>query len=147
MQSGTKTRRPLGALLLCLFLAIPAALLPAASPSPNVTGDLTRQDSLSLSFSTKDRMIVQQYFRTSRGGSSPSPGISRKKHLPSSLEKHLAKNGTLPSGLAKRALPIDLENRLTAIPVGYERWIIGADVVLINSKTRVIVDVVAGPAR
>jgi hypothetical protein len=93
-----------------------------------------------VSFSAQDRMIIQQYYRTSRGTSTPSV-LHRKKHLAPAFQKHLVKHGTLPSGLAKRALPIDLENRLSSIPIGYERWLVGTDVVLVD-RNRIIQDVV-----
>jgi hypothetical protein len=91
-------------------------------------------------FSAQDTMIIKQYYRTSRG-TSTSSGLSRKKHLAPAFQKHLVKYGTLPSALAKRALPIDLENRLNPIPFGYERWLVATDVVLID-RNRVIRDLV-----
>jgi hypothetical protein len=93
-----------------------------------------------VAFSTEDRMIIQQYYRTPRGGSTPS-GLHRKKHVAPAFQKHLVKYGTLPSGLTKRALPVDLENRLSSIPVTHQRWLVGTDVVLID-RNRVIQDLV-----
>ena len=93
-----------------------------------------------VSFSTQDRMIIQQYYRTSRGTSGP-PSLTRRKHLAPAFQKHLIKYATLPSGLAKRALPIDLENRLSSIPSSYQRWLVGSDVVVVD-KNRVIQDLV-----
>ncbi len=58
------------------------------------------------------------------------------------MEKQLRKNGELPPGLQGRALPGDLEPRLSELPAGYVRVVIGADVVLQNTKTRVVVDIV-----
>ena len=93
-----------------------------------------------VSFSPQDKMIIQQYYRTSRGTSTPS-GLTRKKHLAPAFQKHLVKYGTLPSGLAKRTLPIDLENRLTSMPLSYQRWLVGTDVVLVD-RNHVIQDLV-----
>jgi hypothetical protein len=91
-----------------------------------------------VSFSSQDKMIIQRYYRTSRGTSMPS-ALTRKKHLAPAFQKHLVKYRTLPSGLAKRALPPALENRLSSVPLGYQRWLVGTDVVLVD-RNRVIQD-------
>jgi hypothetical protein len=48
----------------------------------------------------------------------------------------------LPPGLRGRELPGDRESRLSKLPPGYVRVIIGTDIVLENTKIRVVVDIV-----
>jgi hypothetical protein len=142
-------RRRLTALLLALALAMLASQSPAADPPSGTFGKLPAPGKRAgyAFFSTQDRMIIQQYYRTSRGSSTLSSGVTRKKHLPPAFQKHLVKDGILPSGLVKRALPIDLENRLTPLPLNYERWLVGTDVVIIDSRNRVILDLVVNATR
>jgi hypothetical protein len=52
------------------------------------------------------------------------------------------KNGTLPPGLQGRALPPDLELKLSRLPDGYERVIIGANIAILNTTTQVIADII-----
>jgi hypothetical protein len=56
-----------------------------------------------VAFSTQDRMIIQQYYRTPRGGSTRRVSIG--KHVASVFQKHLVKYGTLPSGLTSERFP------------------------------------------
>lgn len=68
-------------------------------------------------------------------------GLAKKDELPPGLQKHLEKNGTLPPGLAKRALPADLQAKLPAPAPGLERVEVGQDVVLVESATGKVLDV------
>ncbi len=70
------------------------------------------------------------------------PGLARKKRLPPGLQRQLERNGHLPPGLEKRALPSDLEARLPAVAPGCERVIVGTDVLLVETATGVIRDII-----
>ena len=72
------------------------------------------------------------------------PGLAKKHNLPPGLQKHIKKNGQLPPDLHKRNLPVDLEQELSPLPKGYVRVKVGGDVVLMDEKTRVVVDVIWG---
>ncbi len=94
-------------------------------------------------FRQRDREIIIQFFRT-RDSNLP-PGLAKRNgNLPPGLEKHLERNGTLPPGLQKRVepLPPDLEVRLPRLPTIYCRRRIGPDVIILNSKTGAIVDII-----
>ncbi len=69
------------------------------------------------------------------------PGLAAKDELPPGLQKHLEKNGTLPPGLAKRALPADLQAKLPAPAPGQERVEVGQDVVLVETATGKVLDI------
>jgi Ni/Co efflux regulator RcnB len=69
------------------------------------------------------------------------PGLAKKDQLPPGLQKHLEKNGALPPGLQKRALPADLEAKLPTARKGQERVIVDNDVVLVETATGKVLDV------
>jgi hypothetical protein len=111
-------------------------------------------------FTPEQRKKIDDYFknrRTSerddayeRGGKKHGkdkgglpPGLAKKDKLPPGL----AKRDTLPPGLAKRALPSDLDRLLGSLPKDRERSIVGDDVVLIDTATNVILDILKGAAK
>ncbi len=51
-------------------------------------------------------------------------------------------DGELPPGLQREALPPDLERRLSKLPEGDVRIIVGTDIVLQDTLTRVVIDVI-----
>jgi hypothetical protein len=73
------------------------------------------------------------------------PGLSKKDYLPPGLEKQLIRNGSLPPGLQKKVYPCprDLERRLPPPPPDCNHVLISGHIVLLNSKTNVILDVFA----
>ncbi len=75
------------------------------------------------------------------------PGLARKKELPPGLARQLERNGKLPPGLEKRSLPGDLHRRLPAPPAGHERVIVDRDVVLIETASGVIRDIIRDVVR
>ena len=68
------------------------------------------------------------------------------KRLPPGIAKNLARGKPLPPGIAKKFLPEDLNATLPARP-GYERIIVGSDVLLIDAATQVVADVLRGVLR
>jgi hypothetical protein len=48
----------------------------------------------------------------------------------------------LPPGVAWEYLPADVERRLSRLPDGYVRIVIGTDVAILHTRTRVVLDVV-----
>lgn len=89
-------------------------------------------------FSDRDRTLIHDYYRR-RG---LPPGLAKRSSLPPGLQKQVQRRGQLPPGLQRERLPNDLEIRLSPLPEGYVRVRVGADVVLMNMRTRVIVDVI-----
>lgn len=112
-------------------------------------------------FTPEQRRIVDDYYRRQRsydreddgyerGGKKHGkdkgglpPGLAKKDHLPPGL----AKRDSLPPGLAKRALPGDLDDRLGPLPRNRERSIVGDDIVLIDTATNVVLDILKGAAK
>jgi hypothetical protein len=103
-----------------------------------------RERRAGYAFTSREREMVLEYYR---GGSSGlPPGLAKRGgNLPPGLERHLERDGTLPPGLQKRLepLPIELERRLSPCPPLYRRGIIGTNVVIINRRTGLILDIIA----
>jgi hypothetical protein len=101
----------------------------------------TPGSTVSVVFSDRDRQLIYDYYAEYREKKAP-PGLAKKDRLPPGLAKQVVKNGTLPPGLQGRALPLDLEAKLSRLPDGYERVVIGADIAILNASTRVIADII-----
>lgn len=120
-------------------------------------------DMLNVLFDEVEKIIIDQYYKEheeeedsdegKQGGKKKGkkkkgkskelpPGLAKKEELPPGLAKQLERNGTLPPGLAKRDLPENLEARLPETEPGYERVIVGNDVVLIEKATNVVKDII-----
>lgn len=98
----------------------------------------TRDYGAVVVFTEDDRDIVEHYF------SNPKhlpPGLAKKSDLPPGLQKYVWRTGHLPPGLEKRALPDELSYRLPKLDARYERTIVGHDMILLDSKTGLILDV------
>jgi hypothetical protein len=94
---------------------------------------------VNIVFGDRDRAIIGDYYRAAPGGG--------PKSMPPGHAKQLARNGTLPPGIAKKQLPGDLIGRLPSVPRGYDRVIIGNDVVLVQISTNTIMDIIQGVVR
>ena len=97
-------------------------------------------------FLPEERRIITEYYRranTTKKGL--PPGLAKRGgKLPPGLQKHLEKNGQLPPGLQKRMepLPSALDNRLPRIPEYWERVVVERDVVLLDTRTNRILDII-----
>lgn len=135
------------------WLSLSAAVLCAAfllvgcenMPQIGTSGKVVVKDkdtTVAVVFSDRDRQLIKEYYSgKSKKKKKTPPGLAKKDKLPPGLEKQLKKNGELPPGLQGRGLPDDLESKLSKLPAGYVRVVFGTDIVLENTKTRVIVDI------
>ncbi|MFN7114335.1 MAG: hypothetical protein ACK4PK_08245 [Alphaproteobacteria bacterium] len=109
-------------------------------------------------FSATERAIIDEYFaekdkkkhgkkhgkghgKGGKGRDGLPPGLAKKDQLPPGLQKQLKKNGTLPPGLVRNELPLSLQNKLYPPKKGTKRILVGRDVVLIDTKTDLILDI------
>jgi len=105
----------------------------------------TSQDIVDTLISAAERAIIGDYVREAKSSAQGlPPGLAKREQLPPGLQKHIARDGTLPPGLAKRELPPDLRSRLPLRPKGQDYRVVGDDVVLIDTATRLILDVMKG---
>ena len=91
-------------------------------------------------FSDHDRALIRDYYRGYYRGL--PPGLAKKGKVPPGHAMKLYRNQPVPPGLEWRHLPDDLERRLSRLPEGYARVTVGADVGIMNVRTRVIMDLI-----
>lgn len=82
-----------------------------------------------------------------RGRRGLPPGLAKRDQLPPGLERQMHRHGTLPPGLRTRPLPRALAARLPPPPEHCVRLIVGTDIVLMNERTRAVLDVIRDVAR
>jgi Ni/Co efflux regulator RcnB len=100
-----------------------------------------------------EKRIIAGYFqrqygvwRATRGvgkathGALP-PGLAKKGTLSPGLAAQLERNGRLPPGVTKHELPDDLLAQLQPRPAGYEFIVVDDRVLLIQSATDLILDI------
>jgi len=96
---------------------------------------------VSVSITKADRELIGGWFHDNLAGL--PPGLAKREQLPPGLQKQLVKNGTLPPGLQKKIqpLPVALERQLRPVPAGHQRVMVGGSVVIVNEKSKLILDV------
>jgi predicted small secreted protein len=125
--------------------ALVALFLSGCETMPGVAGQIGiagPNAAVSVAFSDRDRQLISEYYAAPARRA--PPGLAKRDRLPPGLEKQLQRNGRLPPGLQGRGLPGDLEGRLTRLPEGYARIVIGGDIVISNTRTQVVVDILKG---
>lgn len=97
-------------------------------------------------FGSRHVKIIREFFLDKNNVKGLPPGLAKRDELPPGLRKHIQRNGTLPPGLQKRVQPFPrgLEILLPRLPDGRRRVIIGVDVILIDERSSLILDVVEG---
>jgi hypothetical protein len=126
-----------------LLAALPAVL----------GGSALAQSPAQILFTDLERRLIQDYYARQGAGSSglsqgagPGQGHGRGHGggLPPGIQRRLDRGGTLPPGIARQALPPGLAGQLPPSPTGYIRQVVGADVVLVDIATGVIMDIIRG---
>jgi hypothetical protein len=89
-----------------------------------------------------DRQVARGWYSEHEGHL--PPGLAKKDRLPPGLQRQLDARGSLPPGLQKRIQPVprDLEVRLAPPPPECAHVLIGGNIVLLNRRTNLVVDVV-----
>ena len=139
------TKRAVTTAGICVAISCVVMIAPGCLTTSGTTvsgGAVYRDDQthIAVGFNDHDRGVIQDYYR--RHGSHLPPGLAKKSELPPGLRKQVKRNGHLPPGLEGERLPHDLERHLEKLPDDYVRIRVGADIALMNGKTRLIVDVV-----
>jgi len=137
-----RSRLPQKASLTVALLA-GALLAGCGTPPYGTSGKVVVRDkdtTVEVVFSDRDREIIADYYSGKK--KNLPPGLAKKKRLPPGLDKQVRRNGELPPGLQRESLPPHLDRRLSKLPEGYIRIIVGTDIVLQNTRTKVVLDVV-----
>jgi len=106
-------------------------------------------------FSELERQVIKKYFHdneyisvhddSDESYSNKHKGKkdkSKEKGLPPGIAKNLARGKPLPPGIAKKQLPGALNFSLPQVENGYERTIVGNDVLLVEVDTGKIADII-----
>ncbi len=143
-------------LYMSLLLALVSLILTGCQGSPMVhaRGGVVIHDGstrVSIVFSDRDRQHIHNYYeeryqkhhrhykdKEGKGRKGLPPGLAKREHLPPGL----AKRERLPPGLSVYHLPDELEHRLSRLPEGVIRVRIGTAIVLMDERTRVVLDVI-----
>ena len=126
--------------VLAVILLGGCASYAATSGQVVIKDDVT---SIDVRIGDSDRVLIRDYYQSSKHKKGLPPGLAKRR---GNLPPGLAKRDRLPPGLQGDPLPYDLEKQLTRLPSSYVRVRIGQDIVLMDRKTRVMVDVVYGIA-
>jgi hypothetical protein len=105
--------------------------------------DRHEHENTRVAFSDRDRAQIRDYYGQRRR--SLPPGLARKGNIPPGHERQMGEGG-VPPGQQVRYLPYELEQRLQPLPQGYVHVIVDTDVVIMNTRTHAIVDVMRGIA-
>jgi hypothetical protein len=113
-------------------------------------------DVVDIVFSKIQKKIIEDYYGKAAGKGHKGKAKGKGKHkgkskqLPPGLAKRsqlppgLAKKSKLPPGLAKRRIPPGLAAKLGVPPHGTEHAIVDDNVLLIESATGVVLDILKG---
>lgn len=146
--------RPLLALSTLLLVSGCAVHPPAPRVDSNVTvsGRVVVGDEharVAVLFSSDDRRYINDYYQRERERyrkkgkrKALPPGLAKRDQLPPGLQKQIRRDGQLPAGLQGERLPEELEQRLSPLPANYLRLQVGRDIVLMDQRSRVTVDVI-----
>jgi len=95
-------------------------------------------------FSKTHIRIIVDWFHNPANLQGLPPGLAKREQLPPGLQRHLERNGTLPPGLQKKLqpIPVDLRHRLPRYPAGIRVVFVGGHVILIETSTSAIVDII-----
>jgi hypothetical protein len=130
-----------------LLFLLTAMLLGGCASYAATSGRVVIRDDtgmVDVRFSDHDRALIHDYYEESRKhGKGLPPGLA-KRH--GDLPPGLAKRQKLPPGLQYEPLPHDLDRRLSRLPSSYIRVRVGQDIVLMDGRTRVVLDVIYGVA-
>jgi len=129
-----------------IFGVLLSVLLAGCATTPTVESggiEIETEDMRAvIVFSDSDRARIRDHYGKTGKSKTMPPGLAKKNELPPGLQKHIDKNGKLPPGLEGRRLAPVLERTLSPLPSGFVRLQVGGDIVLLNEKTRVVLDVI-----
>jgi hypothetical protein len=72
------------------------------------------------------------------------PGLAKRRTLPPGLRKQLVEKGTLPPGLRDYYTPVPAEwnGRFPAVPAYYNRYFVGRDLIIVDTRNDTLVSLI-----
>ncbi|MGK2951612.1 MAG: hypothetical protein ACSLEZ_04390 [Thiobacillus sp.] len=129
-------------LLVVLLAAMVTPALVGCVTSPRY-GEVAVRDpyysSERVVFTDHDRRLINDYYEP-RYRNLP-PGQAKRDWLPPGHAWRVRHNQPISDDARWRYLPSDLERRLTRLPPEYVRVVVGTDVVIMNVRTRAVLDI------
>jgi hypothetical protein len=137
-----KEKRMQKSILPVVVLAAAVAAVLVGCETPPRYGEVAVHEphyAVRVVFTDHDRRLINDYYEP-RYRSLP-PGQAKRDRLPPGHAWRVRPNQPINDDARWRYLPNELEQRLTRLPPEYVRVVIGTDVVIMNVRTRVVVDV------
>lgn len=103
--------------------------------------DRDRRREVHVDFKDRDVAYIRDYYAPRHPHGHP-PGLAKQGKVPPGHAMKLRRGESLPREIEWRPLPRDLEQRLSPLPEGYIRVVIGADIGIMNLRTRVLLDLI-----
>jgi len=99
---------------------------------------------IDIGFGYDDERTIRRYYSKKRRGKRHHmpPGLAKKNWSHPGVQNYLQKGSHLPEHLDRIPLPEGLEGQLSRPPRGYIRLKVGGDIVLMDKKTEVVIDIV-----
>ncbi len=119
---------------------------PIPTHTQGKSGDVSTGALLTTIISATERALIGDYVQKAKASSQGLPPGLANRPLPPGLQKHIDRTGRLPPGLEKRRLPGDLRS-LLSIRSGRDFRVVGNDIVLIETATNLILDIMQGVLR
>lgn len=91
-------------------------------------------------FSDHDRMVIRDYYR--HYYRNLPPGLAKQGKVPPGHAYRMRRHQGVPRDVTWQYLPSDVERRLHRLPEGYVRVVIGTDVGILHTRSRVVLDVI-----
>jgi hypothetical protein len=108
---------------------------------PTTSSGATVAGSIHIEIGSRDRETITKYYTANPAGL--PPGLAKRGgDLPPGLDKQLRRNGSLPPGLQKKLepFPATLERQVMKLPSGYNWFVLGAHIVVVNKQTNLVGD-------
>lgn len=128
--------------LLVLLAVASLAGLTGCETQP-VYGEIRAHDrdfGVRVVFTDSDRQVLRDYYRVDYR--SLPPGLAKQGKVPPGHAYRARVRQPVPPEIGWSYLPYNLERQLSRLPDGYVRVMIGADVAIMDVRTRVVFDVI-----
>ena len=122
-----------------LVIAIAAGILSTLA----LQGATAAEVGATVVFTDGEIRLISAWYREHGSMENKHQGKGKRNGLPPGISKNLARGKPLPPGIAKQALPYELRRALPSVMDGHERVIVDGRVLLIETATQIVRDVLS----